>query len=734
MPKTRDNHYVPQWYQKGFLSNPGDKLVYLNLSPDTKSLPNGKVITYNDRSHWSTSQCFYQTDLYTTFFGTHINDDIEKFLFGKIDDVGAQAIRAFIGTDPGQWHEHFVDFFSYIDTQKIRTPKGLDWIRKNYPNLSQLDLMIEMQAIRNLHCTLWTEGVREIVSAEDASTKFIVSDHPVTIYNYACPPDHSHCIYPNDPSIALKASQTLFPLDKNHCLILTNLEYAKAPNDVDPLEKRTHAKFMRQSLTRTDIFIRKRKLSDDEVASINLILKCRAKRYIASPTEAALFPETNIQSDWSALRTVLLPPNDQLFHFGGEIYVGFKDGTSSYQNAFGRQTPDDMHLQKETVGKMGRNDLCGCGSGKKFKKCCEAKPESERPSWSVRSIRERNIVLYRGVYDILGLNKGKTWDDVRRELSNEQIVRIHSLYWSLWPIETDIYSLLPKPDTTLRAVYTGMLDPRVIAFALGTLPYFDELLIQHPFVHPKAVNPDFSPINHPHQYKYQTLKNILLFLYLEPFVRKGVVNFYPDPCIFDNYLHREMMTMAESRREGKPINEDEAKRAEALHRKDFARTFMGLPTEQLVQQTTKALPDLSQVDMDEMLRYMRQQNEKDPLALLQNDLYTEGGQLIMCSMAPNFEMLLFMSQLTGSAMLTDSETRWSEITAAQVREKGLVSYPWQALTDAINEKKFLFSADPNRYVDQAYERRFGVLKNVFRAMLNAAKAVTAYLKRTSSAR
>lgn len=347
MSKTRDNHYVPQWYQNGFLSNPGDKLIYLNLRPDTKSLPNGKVITFNDRSYGSTSQCFYQTDLYTTFFGAHINDDIEKFLFGKIDDVGARAIRAFIGTDPGQWHEHFVDFFSYIDTQKIRTPKGLDWIRKNYPNLSQLDLMIEMQAIRNLHCTLWTEGVREIVSAEDANTKFIVSDHPVTVYNYACPPDDSHCAYPNDPSIALKASQTLFPLDKNHCLILTNLEYAEAPDAVDPLEKRTHAKFMRQSLTRTDNFIRTRKLSDEDVAGINLILKRRAKRYIASATEAELFPETSIQSDWKALRTILLPPSDQLFHFGGDIYVGFKDGTSSYQDAFGRQTPDNTHLQIE---------------------------------------------------------------------------------------------------------------------------------------------------------------------------------------------------------------------------------------------------------------------------------------------------------------------------------------------------------------------------------------------------
>ena len=80
-------------------------------------------------------------------------------------------------------------FFEYLDTQKIRTPKGLDWLSAQYPRLTQNDLMFEMQGIRMMHCTIWTEGVREIVSAQDAEVKFIVSDHPVTIYNHAIPPD-----------------------------------------------------------------------------------------------------------------------------------------------------------------------------------------------------------------------------------------------------------------------------------------------------------------------------------------------------------------------------------------------------------------------------------------------------------------------------------------------------------------------------------------------------------------
>ena len=32
------------------------------------------------------------------------------------------------------------------------------------------------------------------------------------------------------------------------------------------------------------------------------------------------------------------------------------------------------------MAKAGRNDLCPCGSGRKFKKCCESKTSSRRQS------------------------------------------------------------------------------------------------------------------------------------------------------------------------------------------------------------------------------------------------------------------------------------------------------------------------------------------------------------------
>jgi hypothetical protein len=487
------------------------------------------------------------------------------------------------------------DFFSYIDSQKLRTPKGLDWINDHYPNLGQVDLMMEMQAIRNLHCTIWSEGVREIVSADKSAVKFILTDHPVTIYNYAYPLGCAQSAYPNDPSIALKGTQTLFPLDMDHCLIFTNYEYAKSPDKQDPTEKRTNANFIRNSMVRTDAFIRSRFLGDEEVRIINLILKNRARRYIASPEKDWLFPEKYTTKAWSEMKTVLLPPEDELWHYGGEMYVGYEDGTTYYQDAFGRTTPENKYLKKTVKREdLGRNHPCGCGSGKKYKKCCMNKSEDERPAWDVLSIRERNLTLLNGVSDILGLNKGKTWDDVRRELSNEQVKEIHELYGYLWPVDTDILSLLPKPDDELRALYTGIVDPRVISmFALGFVPYFDEVIIQHPFVNPASVKPEFSPTQSPHQYKQQTLKNVALLFTLMPFIEAGIVNFIPDPCVFDQHLHRQMLSMAEGRSQDHKIEEEEGKVLKMLQEEDVARTMHMLTKEQKKYQITCAMADLS---------------------------------------------------------------------------------------------------------------------------------------------
>lgn len=180
---TRDNHYVPQWYQRGFTVNGKHKLHVLNFHPASKTLPTGQLLTKPEIEEIGAKLAFMERDLYTIRWGSILNDEIETLLFGKIDKNGADAVRGWIPGDTTQIHRKFMDFFEYMDAQKLRTPKGLEWILKHFKGLPHSELMLQMQAVRQMHCTMWSECVREIVSAADSPVKFLVSDHPVTVYH-----------------------------------------------------------------------------------------------------------------------------------------------------------------------------------------------------------------------------------------------------------------------------------------------------------------------------------------------------------------------------------------------------------------------------------------------------------------------------------------------------------------------------------------------------------------------
>lgn len=697
MSKTRSNHYVPQWYQEGFFDEGRNTLAYLDLVPPQRVLEDGRIITERALFEAPTSRAFQQLDLYSTFFGTSVNDEIERRLFGDIDARGSKAVRAFAKADPSEWHRHFQTLFEYIDIQKIRTPKGLDWLKAQYPELSQNELMFEMQGIRMMHCTIWTQGVREIVSAEGAQVKFIISDHPVTIYNHAAPPDVVACAYPHDPSIALKASQTIFPLTRDFCLILTNLEYAQSPT-ASPLEKRTFARNFRSSMVKTDALIRTRKLTDSEVAQINYIIKARARRFVAAGRSEWLYPEKTCANSWSEIRTTILPPEGELWHFGGEVFAKFDDGRVYYQDEFGRTEGQRDFLKKKLpVDPLRPSDYCGCGSGRSFGACCESKPIALRPTWEELSIRERNLMLYNGITNVLDLASGKDWVSVRRALTDEQICKIYSLYEALWPRETDLLQLLPKPDGGARALYTGLIHPTIITdFALGATLYFGELLIEHPFLHAGTVNKEFSPVENPKIYRQEFLKSVVFFLNVMPLVDRGLVNLFPDPCNFDLHLRDQMLHMARVRSAGINFDLRNDPRIKALMRDDFQRNIMSLPRDALRSKMRQLKPTLDSGQLEEELRTVERLKERDPLADLQEGSLgggKRGGQMNMWKIAPNFEMAMYVAQATGACIVTDNLYRWEEVKSALNRRARWSDTKLQPLAQSIESATFAFPQD-----------------------------------------
>ena len=696
--QTRNNHYVPQWYQRGFLAPGQSRLLYLNLSPERKTQPDGRQVLRKALHSWGPAMCFVEYDLYTTQFGSIINDDIEKQLFGSLDDKGSKAVRALVHGDPSDVHESFQDFFEYMASQKLRTPKGLDWIRSCYGSLDQVNLMVEMQALRLMHCTMWAEGVREVVTAADSDVKFIVTDHPVTVFNANINPTATGYPYPLDPMVASLGTQTVFALDADTCLIFTHLEYAKEPDRLDLTRLRTNARHHGMGMARTDAFIRHRRLNCDEVIAINHLLKSRAKRFIAAAKKDWLYPEQHFNGSWAQIAKVLLPKSD-LWRFGGEIYVGYKDGSSGYWDEHGRRSKvHEFLIRKSQRKNIAANDFCGCGSAYAYKDCCQQLPVVDRPPWEVYGLRERNLMFCNAIQGILGLHDGSSWEKVRRTLSDDQVRRIHQAFAGLWPEDTDLAVLLPRPNSKkLRSVYNGIVDPRTIeATVLGWLPYIDEIVVVNPFFLGTRMRPKYSPIESPAGHKMQTLKNVLLILKLEPFIRAGLVHLVPEPSEVSAALGQHVREVLSHRTAGLKPNKRGLQRLLKLGEEEHQRFIWMMPVASQRNFIAQHMPQADAVMMDRVIAYFKRQSEADPYSLLQVLPEGDAGAQFQIYKGLNLESAIYLATLTGSVIHVDTDAHWEQLLMHAQPADSPSQQVWEPVRQALAEITFPVDLDLGR--------------------------------------
>ena len=334
----------------------------LDITPKCIETPSGNVIKKGEILHKGTGKFFYETDLYTTRYYNIANDEIEKYLFGKIDNKGSAAIKAM--ASPNWMREirpHIVNYYEYLDAQRLRTPKGLAWLIKIINPRNHSDLLLKMQEVRRLHCTMWAEASMEIVSAEKSDIKFIVSDNPVTLYNSAFYPGDRQCKFPNDPGIELKGTRTIFPLDLNHCAVITNLEYARSPGKNKAKKPRTNPRYFNKTIIKYDDIIRERSLNEQQVLSINYILKSRAQRYIAAAKKDWLYPEMTLtKKDWCHLDKTFVSKSDKLLERNSEIFIGGgKDGRLlATQDEFGRKPKSKKEWEEKERQAQAMQEHC----------------------------------------------------------------------------------------------------------------------------------------------------------------------------------------------------------------------------------------------------------------------------------------------------------------------------------------------------------------------------------------
>jgi hypothetical protein len=162
--------------------------------------------------------------------------------------------------------------------------------------------------------------------------KFIVSDHPVTVYNRACYPGSTFCRGCNDPDIWLLATHTFFPLSLTKVLILTNLAWARSPYQNERKVRPNPGLFRSAIFNFTYIQIW-RYLSEQEV------IQKRALRHVAAAEKEWLCPEGRLETThWGKIgKGLLLMPEPRDIHMGGQIAIGHKDGHAEHYSEYGHR-------------------------------------------------------------------------------------------------------------------------------------------------------------------------------------------------------------------------------------------------------------------------------------------------------------------------------------------------------------------------------------------------------------
>jgi hypothetical protein len=341
------------------------------------------------------------------------------------------------------------------------------------------------------------------------------------------------------------------------------------------------------------------------------------------------------------------------------------------------------------MSRVGRNEPCICGSGKKYKKCCEILDEGRQRRSSLakssQTLRDKNLALIDAMVEIFGL--GRPWSKVKDGMTDTQIREFYTFIAELWPVNTDQLLIMPAPDSTLRALYLGENEPElVVENVFRFCLYADQILVVNPFENPNLVAEKYNPIYHPGEWRIQTIRLIFHLMLLAPWIVANLVLLIPDPGDFNRHLRVQTWNLASARLKGwKPSREDIDK---SVMKRRTQNTLLLAPREYLERKAREVDPDASEEEIRKFLDYAERVRASDPL-LPNETLDQMPAQMMANRMGANLEMGMYICQATGAFPYTNVKFRWKEILGA-CQELDATAQVWSPLTKAFQQLTFKF--------------------------------------------
>lgn len=294
--------------------------------------------------------------------------------------------------------------------------------------------------------------------------------------------------------------------------------------------------------------------------------------------------------------------------------------------------------------KIGRNDPCPCGSGKKYKHCCSGKVDwndvfRSKQDWRMHlSVRGRNLYFANRLAEILELDTGKIQNlsDYKARFTASAARAIHEAVLEAWPPQLDITSILEATSTDVSGLYIGDYGIEYISRGIVRHSiYANKLLVVDPFIYPRSVRDDYNPLLEPEQYRAQTLRNVNFWFSLLPWIEAGIIEVIRTPADFDHRLNWESL---ERQRKKFEENKDLMDAAEVsvqemkkrhMDKLAFQHLLLGAPDsyiEKLIRQLGLEKDGYTTKDF---LQYIQAERERNPDFLEPFGPNVKAGQLHM---------------------------------------------------------------------------------------------------------
>jgi len=387
--------------------------------------------------------------------------------------------------------------------------------------------------------------------------------------------------------------------------------------------------------------------------------------------------------------------------------------------------------------KIKRNDLCPCGSGKKYKYCCEGKVDwnqvlkEGKDSIPYFSIRGRNLLFINKIAEALKLDSAippKSIEEYKTAFTPEAVKKIHEALIDVWPLNIDIHSVLQGARSNVSGLYLGDYRREYIFKGLVRHSiYTNKMIVIDPFMYPYSVKDKYNPILNPEQYRKETLKNVNFWFSLAPWIDAGIVEIIRTPNDFDRKLNwdslkKQYKKFEENEELGKAAKESVI---ELRSRQKGKETFRHLILPESNEYLKKAFKDANLgkhgLTLEEFIAFIKEERRNDPDFLETFKSGKNTRQLISFSSGTSYDIAKLTANLTGSYLITDIYSKWKEIEIDR-KSQNIENKEWSPFAKAFQnlELKFLNNLDLKHALILRKEKRLENLRAFLRKVWKSA--------------